>query len=161
MMSAPLARAASTNFFTFGTESAQRLRRSGVQVCTVKSITSSAVSFGTSVTGLSGGGAGSLAWYQSSMMVWARAGIVANTAAIIARAAIGISVRRMYSPRLLAFCLSAIFSENRYSPRIKSELTPDQVRGRLFRDHARAYRVAAVGATPRRGPASRARPAQR
>src|ERR1700731_5177076 len=84
MISAPCSRAASTNFFTFGTESAQRLRRSGVQVCTVKSITSSAVSFGMSVTDLSAGGGGSFTWLQSSMTVWARAEFVANNAAAMA-----------------------------------------------------------------------------
>src|ERR1700720_3677372 len=81
MISAPCWRAASTNFFTFGTEPAQRLRRSGVQVCTVKSITSNAVSFGMSVTGLSAGGGGNLTWLQSSMTVWAHAGFAANSAA--------------------------------------------------------------------------------
>src|SRR5580658_9934602 len=81
MINAPLARAASTNFFTFGTVSAQRLRFSGVQVCTVKSITSSAVSLGTSVTGLSCGGGGTLALVQSSMMVPARAVTAANSSA--------------------------------------------------------------------------------
>src|SRR5580704_2788305 len=73
MISAPCSRAASTNFFTFGTESAQRLRFSGVQVCTVKSITSNAVSFGTIVTGLSCGGGGNLASLLSSTIVSARA----------------------------------------------------------------------------------------
>src|SRR5579863_8466341 len=76
MISAPLARAASTNFFTFGTEAAQRGRRAGVQVCTVKSMTRSAVVLASSVTGLSCGGAGSFALYQSSMIVvsaWAAA----------------------------------------------------------------------------------------
>ena len=60
MISAPLARASVTSFTTFGTESAQRLRRSGVQVCLVKSITSSAVSLGSILAGLSGGGGGNL-----------------------------------------------------------------------------------------------------
>src|SRR5580693_5881300 len=87
MMSAPLARAASTNFFTFGTEAAQRGRRACVQVCTVKSMTKSAVVLASSVTGLSCGGAGSFALYQSSMMVVsARAGIdaaPANAAAAV------------------------------------------------------------------------------
>src|SRR5579864_3236167 len=69
MISAPLARAVSMNFFTLGTESAQRGRRAGVQVCTVKSIAKTAVVFGSSVTGLSCGGAGSLALYQSSITV--------------------------------------------------------------------------------------------
>src|SRR5580698_8677368 len=87
MMSAPLARAASTKAFTFGTESAQRLRRSIVQVCTVKSITRSAVSFGTSVTGLSCGGVGSFAAYQSSMMVAPRAAPTVSAAAVTAIAA--------------------------------------------------------------------------
>src|SRR5580704_11940902 len=81
MISAPLARASSTNFFTFGTESAQRLRRSTVQVCTVKSITRSAVSFGTRVTGLSAGGGGNFTWLQLSMTVWAHAGFAANSVA--------------------------------------------------------------------------------
>src|SRR5580700_5155828 len=80
MMSAPFARASSTNFLTLGTESAQRLRRSAVQVCTVKSITRSAVSFATSVTGLSCGGGGSLALLHSSMMVCAGAAVEAATA---------------------------------------------------------------------------------
>src|SRR6185437_13491043 len=69
MISAPLARAASTNFFTFGTEAAQRGRRACVQVCTVKSMTRSAVVLASSVTGLSCGGAGSFALDQSSMIV--------------------------------------------------------------------------------------------
>src|ERR1700683_2771178 len=100
MMSAPLARASSTNFFTLGTESAQRLRRSTVQVCTVKSITRSAVVFGSSVTGLSCGGAGSLALYHSAMMVSPRAETVTEfadkTAAIAATTK---KLRRMRSSR--------------------------------------------------------------
>src|SRR5580704_3792776 len=86
MISAPLARASSTNFFTFGTESAQRLRRSTVQVGTVKSITRSAVSFAMSVTGLSAGGGGNFTWLQSSMTVWAHAGCAANSAAMMTTA---------------------------------------------------------------------------
>src|ERR1700733_3884088 len=96
MISAPCSRAASTNFFTFGTESAQRLRRSGVQVCTVKSITRGAVSFGTRVTGLSCGGGGSFTWLQSSMTVWARAGFATNSAAATA-IAIEMDLRPMNS----------------------------------------------------------------
>src|SRR5579872_328087 len=69
MISAPLARAASTNFFTFGTDAAHRGRRACVQVCTVKSMTRSAVVLASSVTGLSCGGAGSFALDQSSMIV--------------------------------------------------------------------------------------------
>src|ERR1700693_2428670 len=86
MINAPFTRAASTNFFTFGTESAQRLRRSTVQVCTVKSMTRSAVSFGMSVTGLSAGGGGNLTWLQASITVWAHAGFAANSAATMVRA---------------------------------------------------------------------------
>src|SRR5579863_2661481 len=97
MISAPLARAASTNFFTLGTEAAQRGRRACVQVCTVKSITSRAVVLASSVTGLSCGGAGSLALYQSSMMVVAaRAGphaAPADVAAIVTIAASIIGLR--------------------------------------------------------------------
>src|SRR5665213_380671 len=93
MMSAPFARAASTNAFTFGTLSAQRLRRSGVQVCTVKSMTRSAVSFGTSVTGLSAGGAGSLALFQSSMMVAACAAQAANVTTVMAAAMARIEIK--------------------------------------------------------------------
>src|SRR5665213_1445083 len=84
MMSAPFARAASTNAFTFGTLSAQRLRRSGVQVCTVKSMTRSAVSFGTSVTGLSAGGAGSSALVESSMVVAACVAEAVSVTAVVA-----------------------------------------------------------------------------
>jgi hypothetical protein len=63
--SAPLWRAAATSLATFGTELAQRQRRCGVQVCVVKSMTRSAVSFGASVTGASaGGGASSLSKRQ-------------------------------------------------------------------------------------------------
>src|SRR3984885_8770033 len=101
MMSAPLARAASTKAFTFGTESAQRLRRSIVQVCTVKSITRSAVSFGTSVTGLSCGGVGSFAAYQSSMMVAPRATPTVSAAAVTAIAAMENTLPGMTSPSLL------------------------------------------------------------
>ena len=93
MMSAPLARAASTKAFTFGTESAQRLRRSTVHVCTVKSMTRSAVSFGTSVTGLSCGGGGNFAAYQSSMMVAPCAATPASIAAMTAIAAIEPTLR--------------------------------------------------------------------
>src|SRR5665213_3437246 len=93
MMSAPFARAASTNAFTFGTLSAQRLRRSGVQVCTVKSMTRSAVSFGTSVTGLSAGGAGSLALFQSSMMVAKAAAQAANVTTVMAAAMARIEIK--------------------------------------------------------------------
>src|SRR5579863_1331787 len=97
MISAPLARAASTNFFTFGTEAAQRGRRAGVQVCTVKSMTRSAVVLASSVTGLSCGGAGSFALYQSSMMVVSacagRAAAPAKAAAIATTAASEIDLR--------------------------------------------------------------------
>src|SRR5262245_51762340 len=74
MMSAPLARASATSFCTLATELAQRGRRCALQVWLVKSITSSAVSLGSMVTGLSCGGAGSLAAVQSSTMVCAAAG---------------------------------------------------------------------------------------
>src|SRR5262249_1805015 len=60
-----------TRLRTFATERAQRGRRSLVQVCLVKSITSSAVSFAAIVAGLSAGGAGSLALAHSSMTVCA------------------------------------------------------------------------------------------
>jgi len=73
-MSAPLARASPTSFATLATEAAQRGRRCALQVWLVKSITRSAVSLGSMVTGLSGGGAGSLAAAHSSTMVWAGAG---------------------------------------------------------------------------------------
>src|SRR5580704_10731591 len=98
MINAPCSRAASTNFFTFGTESAQRLRRSTVQVCTVKSITRSAVSFETRVTGLSAGGGGNFTWLQSSMTVWAHAGYAAISAAAIATAT-EMDLRSMNSSR--------------------------------------------------------------
>src|SRR5713226_7038410 len=71
MMNAPLARASVTSLRTFGTELAQRRRRSLVQVWLVKSITSRAVSLGTMVAGLSAGGGGSLAVGHSSMRVCA------------------------------------------------------------------------------------------
>src|SRR5262249_34601425 len=51
------------------TERAQRGRRSFVQVCLVKSMTSSAVSFAAIVAGLSAGGAGNLAVAHSSITV--------------------------------------------------------------------------------------------
>src|SRR4029450_7351316 len=70
-MKAPFPRACVTRLRTFATERAQRGRRSLVQVCLVKSITSSAVSFGTIVAGLSAGGAGSLAVDHSSITVCA------------------------------------------------------------------------------------------
>src|SRR6266540_7360190 len=70
-MKAPLPRACVTRLRTFATERAQRGRRSLVQVCLVKSITSSAVSFGTIVAGLSAGGAGNLAVDHSSITVCA------------------------------------------------------------------------------------------
>src|SRR5258707_13422309 len=70
-MKTPLLRACVTRLRTFATERAQRGRRSWVQVCLVKSITSSAVSLGTIVAGLSAGGAGNLAVAHSSMTVCA------------------------------------------------------------------------------------------
>src|SRR3954454_23128376 len=71
MINAPLARACVTRSRTFATESAQRCRRSLVQVWLVKSITSRAVSLGTMVAGLSAGGDGSLADAHSSITVCA------------------------------------------------------------------------------------------
>src|SRR5262245_25947690 len=68
-MNAPLLRACVTRLRTFATERAQRGRRSFVQVCLVKSMTSSAVSFGTIVADLSAGGAGNLAVAHSSITV--------------------------------------------------------------------------------------------
>src|SRR5436189_5475146 len=68
-MKAPLLRACVTKLRTFATERAQRGRRSLVQVCLVKSMTSSAVSFGAIVAGLSAGGAGNLAVAHSSITV--------------------------------------------------------------------------------------------
>src|SRR5580698_5449414 len=115
MINAPLARAASTNFFTFGTESAQRLRRSGVQVCTVKSITSSAVSLALSVTGLSCGGAGSLTWLQSSMTVCARLAVADNNAAVIAIAANDVDRRRINPSRFGFFQSLGGWRRRRYS----------------------------------------------
>src|SRR5579871_5120571 len=66
-MKAPLARAAASNFATCGTWLAQRSRRCGVQVCVVKSIARIAVSFATSVTGLSAGAGGSFTPAHSSI----------------------------------------------------------------------------------------------
>src|SRR5919197_1108476 len=68
-MKAPLPRACVTRLRTFATEREQRGRRSLVQVCLVKSITSRGVSVGTIVGGLGAGGAGNLAVAHSSMTV--------------------------------------------------------------------------------------------
>src|SRR5260221_4034660 len=70
-MKAPLLRACVTRLRTFATERAQRGRRSLVQVCLVKSITSSAVSLGTIVAGLSAGGGRKFGVGPSSMTICA------------------------------------------------------------------------------------------
>src|SRR5882762_3838953 len=108
MTSAPFARAPATSFCTFGTEAAQRGRRSTLQVWTVKSITSSAVSAGIRVAALSAGGGGSFALVHSSMTVCAGA-LVTQMPAAIATA----SVTRNPSRRLFIFPHVAGYLKNK------------------------------------------------
>src|SRR6266850_1807618 len=86
------------SFCTFATEAAQRGRRSTLQVWTVKSITSSAVSAGIRVAALSAGGGGSFALVHSSMTVCAGAFVTQMPAAIATA-----SVTRNLSRRLFIF----------------------------------------------------------
>src|ERR1700743_1612965 len=84
MINAPLARASLTNWATLATWSAHRLRRSGVQVCLVKSITRTPVSLASSLAGSSGGAGGSLAVLHSSITVCADTGAATAQRAQIA-----------------------------------------------------------------------------
>src|SRR4029079_4621958 len=103
MINAPFARACVTRLRTFATESAQRCRRSLVQVWLVKSITSRAVSLGTMVAGLSAGGAGSLADAHSSITVCAcvpAPGCITRAVAVTAPIAIRCSIVMLDPPRI-------------------------------------------------------------
>src|SRR5262249_45254430 len=67
-----------TNLAIFGTDAAQRGRRSCAQVCVVKSNTKTAVSFASSLAGLSWGAAGTFTDAHSSMMVCAHVGFTTS-----------------------------------------------------------------------------------
>src|SRR6516164_9604791 len=69
IMVAPFARASARSFSTLGIEATQRGLFSLLQVCLTKSITKSAVVFGSTVTALSSGAGGAFTLDHSSIMV--------------------------------------------------------------------------------------------